>query len=333
MLFGRMNRLNILILSCGTRNKVVEYFKRELSGDGRVIATDCSELAPALYEADKYYLVPSIKEKGYVDRILEICEEEKVDVLFSLIDPELEILSKSKKHFLKKGIIPVVSDSNVIQTCFDKYKMFEFCSSNEIPTVFTYGCLSYFLEEYAEKKIDFPVFVKPRCGSCSTDAQIVSSLEKLKLLCEQDSELIIQEYVNGTEFGADVYVDLLSGEIVSIFTKQKLRMRAGETDKSVSVKNEELFDLIEVFVKKLGAVGYIDIDIFKTEKGYLISEVNPRFGGGYPHAYECGVNFPKYLINNVKGIENKRNIGAYEEGVFMMKYLDIKIISDMRILK
>ena len=57
--------MNILILSCGTRNKIVQYVKRELAGSGRVIATDMSANAPALYEADKYYLVPRITEPGY----------------------------------------------------------------------------------------------------------------------------------------------------------------------------------------------------------------------------------------------------------------------------
>ena len=54
--------MNILILSCGTRNKIVEYFMREMKGEGKVIATDCSELAPALYEADTFYIVPRITE-------------------------------------------------------------------------------------------------------------------------------------------------------------------------------------------------------------------------------------------------------------------------------
>lgn len=51
----------ILILSCGTRNKLVRFFKEafhSLPGGGRVIVTDCSPWAPALYEADAFYLVP-----------------------------------------------------------------------------------------------------------------------------------------------------------------------------------------------------------------------------------------------------------------------------------
>jgi len=48
--------MNILILSCGTRNKIIQYFRKELAGIGQVMATDCSELAPALYDADNYLL-------------------------------------------------------------------------------------------------------------------------------------------------------------------------------------------------------------------------------------------------------------------------------------
>ena len=80
--------MNILILSAGTRNKVVQYFKENVGAEGKVIATDCSNLAPAVYEADAFYLVPRITAPGYLDQILEICKKESIDGAFSLIDPE-----------------------------------------------------------------------------------------------------------------------------------------------------------------------------------------------------------------------------------------------------
>ena len=91
--------MNILILSAGTRDKVVQYFKKELAGKGRVIATDCSNLAPAVYEADAFYLVPRITAPDYLDRVLEICEKEKIKGVFSLIDPELSLLALHEKDF------------------------------------------------------------------------------------------------------------------------------------------------------------------------------------------------------------------------------------------
>ena len=70
----------------------------------------------------------------------------------------------------------------------------------------------------------------------------------------------------------------------------------------------------------------IDMDIFRINGEYYISEVNPRFGGGYPHAYEAGVNFPQLIINSLNGIENENQIGNYNEDIYMMKYNEIKII-------
>ena len=96
--------MNILILSAGTRNKIVEYFVKTLSGNGKVVATDMSDLAPAIYEADKYYIVPRMTVPGYIDTILDICKKEEIDGVLSLIDPELSLLAKNEKLFKALGV-------------------------------------------------------------------------------------------------------------------------------------------------------------------------------------------------------------------------------------
>ena len=78
-------------------------------------------------------------------------------------------------------------------------------------------------------------------------------------------------------------------------------------------------------MKKAGFKGQIDIDIFDINGEYYISEVNPRFGGGYPHAYECGVNNMKLIINNLKGKVNHNNI-SYRDDIYMMKYNEVKLM-------
>ncbi|MFP3513326.1 ATP-grasp domain-containing protein, partial [Peribacillus sp. SIMBA_075] len=96
---------------------------------------------------------------------------------------------------------------------------------------------------------------------------------------KQYRNLMIQEYMKESEYGIDVYIDEFSNDTVAIFAKEKLKMRAGETDKSVSVKDEKLLYLVANFVKIAGFQGVIDIDVFKKNNEYYISEVNPRFGG------------------------------------------------------
>lgn len=317
--------MNILILSCGTRNKIVQYFKRELAGRGKVIATDCSNLAPALYEADQHYIVPRLDEEGYIEKILSICKENDIKAVLSLIDPELEVLAKHRSAFLEIGTIPIVSDIDVVQTCFDKYKMFNFLVENEFQTVKSYIDKEEFFRDVETGKIDYPVFVKPVKGSASININMVNSKEEIELLYSRYDNLMIQEYMDGTEYGVDVYIDMISGEPVALFAKEKIKMRAGETDKSVSYKDDKLIELVIKFVKKANFKGIIDIDIFKVNGEYYISEVNPRFGGGYPHAYESGVNVPKMIINNINGKVNPNLIGSYEEGIYMMKFNEVKV--------
>ena len=318
--------MNTLILSAGTRNKIVQYFKKELQGKGKVIATDCSELAPAIYEADKYYIVPKIDNPEYIDVILDICKQENIDTLISLIDPELSLISRNIKLFNNIGVKPIISDYDKVEMCFDKYKMYEFLVKNNIKTIKTYIDIKEFYEDLENKKINLPVFVKPIRGSASLNINKINSKEELEVIWKNNQDLIIQEYMRGQEIGADVYIDIVSNEPVAIFTKKKIKMRAGETDKSVSFKDEKLFELICEFTRKAKFKGIIDIDIFESNGEYYISEVNPRFGGGYPHAYECGVNVPKMILNNLNNIVNEPNIGNYEENIYMMKYNEIKII-------
>lgn len=327
--------MNILILSAGTRNKVVQYFKRELAGEGKVIATDCSNLAPAVYDADRFYLVPRISAPDYLDTILDICRKESIDGVFSLIDPELSLLAKEKEKFLAVGATPIVSPYELVETCFDKYKMYEMLCEMGIPTGKCYVDKEAFYRGVEAGEISYPVFVKPVKGSASININKVNSQKEIDVLFDLYDDLMIQEYMDGTEYGADVYIDMLTGRCTSIFVKEKIKMRAGETDKSVSVKDEALFATIEKFVEKCGFCGMIDMDIFKIGDTYYISEVNPRFGGGYPHAYECGVNMPQQVIRNLKGESNMDSVGCYRAGICMMKYNEIAIkdMNDTEIIR
>lgn len=319
--------MNILITSAGTRNKVIQYFKENFNGIGNVIATDMSDIAPAIYDADKFFLTPKIDDENYIDKLIEICKKEKVSAVFSLIDTELSLIAKNKDRFLEIGVIPIVSKYEVVELAFDKYEMYKYLISNGFKTAKTYINKEDFYQDLEKKIIDFPVFVKPVKGSASLNISKVTCKKELDLLFELYDDLIIQEFLNGQEIGADVYVDPISKKVVSIFTKEKIKMRAGETDKARSFKDDKLFSLIISLVEKIGYEYMIDIDIFKIGDEYYFSEINPRFGGGYPHAYEAGVNFPKMIINSLNHIENKKKIGEYEENIYMMKYNEIKIIS------
>ena len=317
--------VNILILSAGTRNKVVQYFRKELAGKGTVIATDMSELAPAIYEADKHFIVPRMSDPGYLDVIVKICEEENVTGVLSLIDPELSLLAQNQEKFAAIGTTVIGSTYDLCEMALDKFQMYHWLTAHGYRCAKSYMDKDAFFADVDAGVITYPVFVKPARGSASISISKVYDRETVELLFAHEDGLMIQEFLDGQEIGADVYIDMISHEVVSIFTKKKLKMRAGETDKAVSFKDEKLFALIERFVKEAGYNGQIDIDIFDVNGEYYISEVNPRFGGGYPHAFESGANHMKLIANNLARRANERVIGEYEDGTYMMKYNEVMI--------
>ena len=321
--------MNFLILAAGTRNKIVQYFKRTFDGIGTIVASDSSNLGPAIYEADKYYIVPPITEPGYIDVILDICQKEKINGVLSLIDPELSLLAENADRFHAIGTEVIGSSYELCEMSLDKMQMYRWLADHGYKCARSWDDKDAFYRAVEAGEVTYPVFVKPYKGSASVSISKVYDRDTVEQLFAHRDDLMIQEFLGGQEIGADVYIDMISGEVVSIFTKKKLKMRAGETDKAVSFKDPVLFELIEAFVMEAGYKGQIDIDIFEIDGLYYISEVNPRFGGGYPHAYESGCDHMKLILENLSGKANQRCIGAYDEGIYMMKYNEIKILKTM----
>lgn len=323
---------NILLLNAGTRDVLVRDFLKTIDGKCDLIVTDSYELAPTLYETSKHYVTKRWAETGYWDQIEEICRIENVGLVLSLIDPELELLAKQKERFEKLGVVVNIADEKIIKATYDKYQTLEFIREHGFAWIKSYVDYSSAKAAIDSGVLSFPVITKPRKGSGSIGIEVVHSLERLESICREHNDVLIQEFISGQEIGADIYVDLITGEAVSIFTKKKLKMRAGETDKSVSFKEQKLFNLLASFAKEFGLRGTNDIDVFEKDGEYYISEVNPRFGGGYIHAYAAGVDFPALLINNMLGQKNFSNIGSYDSGVYMMKYFDIKVCREDNLL-
>ncbi|MEW8986744.1 MAG: ATP-grasp domain-containing protein [Bacillus sp. (in: firmicutes)] len=313
--------MNILICSVGRRVKLIEYFKNELMlVGGKIVAVDCDPTAPALYHADCFEVVPRIDHPDYIHEIKEICKKHRIDGILSLIDPELSLLASVKAELAQEGVNVIVSGQTVVDLCYDKYETAKFLQEHNLPAVPTYVDINEVITDINEGRLKFPLIVKPRFGSASIGIHKVTALRELKVFQNDEQVWIVQPFINGEEIGCDCYVDLLSEQTTNIFMKKMIRMRAGETDKSIAIKDSSLKMMIERLIAVLKPLGPIDIDCFKTESGYNISEINPRFGGGYLHAHEMGQNFVKNIIRNLKGEQNEKNHEDYKEGSTLIKF-------------
>lgn len=317
--------MNYLMLSVGRRGELLKDFKKSIGEGSKIVATDLSPYAPALYFADKQYLVPHINDVTYIDIILDICKKERINAITTFIDPEIEILAKNREKFTEIGVEVLAPYEKTATLCFDKYKMFKYLSSKGISTVMTWGTLKEFDKAKILGEVNFPVFVKPRTGSGSVGARKIDNYEILSESMKEDPTLIIQEFMNCEDLDADVYIDTITHEAVAAFSKRKIETRIGGASKTISFKDEKLFNFISEIVKILKFNGPVDMDFFYRDGKYYLSEINPRFGGAYLHAYGAGVDFIKLIERNLRGEANIPSFGDYEEGVVMMMYDSVVI--------
>lgn len=317
--------MNILFCSVGRRGELLKDFRKSMGDKGKIVATDLSPYAPALYFADKVYLTPRIDDPVYLDTIVDICKKEEIDAVTTVIDPEIEILAKNRNKFKEIGVEVLAPYEATAKLCFDKFAMYEYLVERGLPTVLTFDGYDSFKRAFDQGRISLPIFVKPRNGSGSVGARKISTLDALKAALETEPSLIVQEYMDGEDLDADVYVDTISHEAVAIFSKKKISTTIGGANKTISFKDEKLFCLIKKIVQEFKFNGPIDMDFFKKNGEYYLSEINPRFGGAYLHAYGAGVDFVKLIENNLSGKENDSYIGEYDENVVMMMYDSVVI--------
>ena len=318
--------MNILFCSVGRRCELLKDFRKTLGEKVRLIVTDNSPYAPALEFADVSYQVPLISDPAYIPMILEICKKEQIDAVTTLIDPEIAILAEHREEFEALGITVLAPYRETAALCFDKYEMAKYLNEKGIATVKTFGTFADFKAAYEAGKISLPVFVKPRTGSGSVGARRVDTYEMLEEVTTADSTLIIQELMTGMDMDADIYVDTISHEPVAIFSKKKISTTIGGANKTISFKDEQLFEFVKNALKVFQFNGPLDMDLFYQDGQYYLSEINPRFGGAYLHAYGAGVDFPSFIYHNVKEkASNEACIGNYEEDVVMMMYDSVVI--------
>lgn len=316
--------MNILFTCSGRRNYLLKYFKKVIGSDGMIFAADLSPDAPTIPEADRSFIVSRIDDPTYIDQILTICTEHSVDLLISLNDLELPVLALNKERFRTVGTTVVVSSFEVIDRCFDKWKTLQFLEACGLRAPETALSLNEARQKIQNGCLRFPLIVKPRWGSASIGIERVRDIDELEMAYalvryrltdsilagvskDLDHAILIQELLGGDEYGLDIVNDL-DGNNHAVFVKQKLAMRAGETDRAVTLELPVLEALGSTIGANLGHVGNLDCDVFWDGKSEpCVLEMNPRFGGGYPFSHVAGSDVPAALCAWWRGEIPDRN--------------------------
>jgi carbamoyl-phosphate synthase large subunit len=307
----------VLISSAGRRGALVQLFQTTLSsmfGGGMVVAADMSPLSAAGALADRFEIVPACDADEFIPHMIKLCTAHNIGLLIPTHDAELGVYARNRDAFAAIGTTVMISAPETITIGSDKLRTYRWLLDNGFPTVRT-----ALLREVLGCPRDWrpPFIVKPTRGYASSGLHLVGSWDELRGLgAGLDApaaavgarrvgavadELLVQQLAGGVEHTVDVWVDQ-HGRCRVAVPRRRIEVRAGEVQKSMTVRHPALQALAHDIVERLpGARGALNVQVFVDGADLAVIEINTRFGGGYPLTWQAGADFPRWTLEELYG--------------------------------
>ena len=301
----------IMITGVGRRFDIVASF----AALATVVATETSRLAPAQYAAQVRAMVPPIDDPDYVPELRRLCELHEVGAVIPLIDPDIEVLAAARA----RGELPaLVPDLAMARATFDKYETHLLLERLGLPSPPTR------LPGDGGRVDDYPVVVKPRWGSNSRGIHFARDGREAAFFAGYaDEPVIVQRAMGGPEFSIDCLCDL-DGVCLNAIPRSMIESRGGESVKGTVLGDRDLIELGRAVAEAVGARGACMVQAFRDpELGLRVTDVNVRFGGGYPsHMYGAlpGRTYPELIVRLARGETVAPHVGELRAGVTFARY-------------
>jgi carbamoyl-phosphate synthase large subunit len=314
-----LNAVTAVLFTCaGQRVDIVTAFGR---AGATTIATDVSELAPALYHADRRALVPRVDDPGYVAALRELVELHDVRLIVPLTDLDHLVLAEARESL--GGAVVLVPEPETIARCSDKYLAHVFFEQQGI------GSPPTWLPGDLPATLEFPVLVKARSGFGSRHIFRAHDRDELDLFLRYTTvDSMVQSVCRGEEFSIDVFCDL-DGRCLNAIPRTMIESKGGESIKGMTIKDAALIEHGRQVAEALRLVGPGNVQCFREPDGSLqVTDVNPRFGGGFPLPTAAGSRYPELALALANGERLEPALGDFREGVVMTRFFSEVILTD-----
>lgn len=312
--------MNVLVTSAGRRGSLVKAFRKATQRRGaKTFAGDMSGLAPALYLADEGFRLPRVTDPDYVSTLLTLVREHDITLIVPTIDTELPVLAANRAAFAEAGCLALISEPRFVELCGDKVLTHD--AFREVGIDVPRSWTPQQLANGRPANLPDELFVKPRDGSASQHTHRANRDDLDEVLALVPNALV-QEELTGTEITIDALIDM-DGQLIHYVPRVRIRTVGGESIQGVTIDDEPFRDWLRRVLAEaaaLGARGPQTLQAFLTERGPVLIECNPRFGGGFPLGHEAGAKYPEWLVQMVDGIALEPRVGDYQRDVFMTRY-------------
>ena len=299
----------VLFTCAGQRVDIVGAFRR---AGATTVAADANPLAPALYHADRHALVPRIEEPEYVPALRELVDRHDVRLIVPLTDLDQVVLARVREEL---GALVLLPEAEIVERLGDKYLAHILFEERGIPSPPTW------LPNTVPDDAEYPLLVKARNGFGSRHIYRAADPAQLGFfLGYTPVDSIVQACLGGEEFSIDVFCDL-DGRCLNAIPRTMIESKGGESIKGMTIRDERLIDLARDVAEKLELVGPANIQCFREEDGsHLLTDINPRFGGGFPLPLAAGGRYPELALALARGEHPEPRLGDFREGIVMTRF-------------
>jgi carbamoyl-phosphate synthase large subunit len=299
----------VLFTCAGQRVDIVAAFR---AAGATTIAVDVNSLAPAIYSADDYQLVPRVEDPDYVPSLCEVVQRHEVKLIVPLTDLDQVTLARARDEL---GALVLLPDGDTVERLADKYLAHLFFEEHGIASPLTW------LPNDVPDGAAFPLLVKARHGFGSRHIYRAADRAQLDFfLGYTPVESIVQACLAGEEFSIDVFCDL-DGRCLNAIPRTMIESKGGESIKGMTIRDPQLIGLGRDVAEKLRLVGPANIQCFREHDGaHLITDINPRFGGGFPLPLAAGGRYPELALALARGEHPEPRLGEFTEGIVMTRF-------------
>jgi carbamoyl-phosphate synthase large subunit len=305
----------VLFTCAGQRVDIVQAFG---SAGATTVAADLDALAPALYAADRRAIVPPVGDPEYIPALASLVVEHGASLVVPLADLDHRLLAARRDELDALVLLP---GPETIALCEDKYEAHRFFESKGVASPPTW------LAGELPDEIPFPVLVKARRGFGSRHIYRAENREDLDFfLRHTKAESMVQRVCTGEEFSIDVFCDT-EGRCLGAIPRTMIESKGGESIKGMTIRDPELIEHGRRVSETMGIVGPANIQCFRQPDGSLpVTDVNPRFGGGFPLPTAAGSGFPGLALALARGERPEPRLGEFREGVVMTRFFSQVIL-------
>src|SRR5262249_54162135 len=126
----------------------------------------------------------------------------------------------------------------------------------------------------------------------------------------------------------DVFCDL-DGRCLGVVPRTMIESKGGESIKGMTIKDPDLIDFGVRVAETLRIIGPANVQCFREPDGELqVTDVNPRFGGGFPLPTAAGSRYPELALALANREHPEPRLGEFREGVVMTRFFSQVILED-----